>query len=199
MPNQESGFTLSELLIALAILGLIAAFTIPKVLQTTSDTAVRAIAKEAASSISMAYEGIQADSNGLANMGTNADQIIGKMNTVETLTTGTIGATTTSTCDAANPCYMLHNGAVIQIEALNDNFGDGAAGEIGVLVFYVAPDGQSGTSEYISIVLGFDGRVMSGGEVTGTVVAPFTNYNNNATTNSNGLTAVANPAWFSWD
>ena len=39
---KHSGFTLSELLIALAILGVIATFTIPKVLQSQADQATKA-------------------------------------------------------------------------------------------------------------------------------------------------------------
>lgn len=42
------GFTLAELLIALAILGVIAAFSIPKVLSAQQNQTYNAIAKEAA-------------------------------------------------------------------------------------------------------------------------------------------------------
>ena len=200
MRQAATGFTLSELLIALAILGLIAAFTIPKVLQSTSSTAINAIAKEAASSISQAYDGVRADQNGLGATSITADDIIAKINYVETITTGTIGdGTTNSTCAATEPCYKLHNGAVMQIETANDDFTDGTAGETGVHVFYLDPDGQAGTNGYVAFILGFDGRMMSGDEVTGSPVAPFTNYDTNATTGSNGLAAVANPTWFSWD
>ena len=54
----KSGFTLSELLIALAILGLIATFTIPKILQSTQNQSLRASLKEAIAAVSeIAYEG----------------------------------------------------------------------------------------------------------------------------------------------
>jgi prepilin-type N-terminal cleavage/methylation domain-containing protein len=48
MPKRRShlGFTLSELLIAIGVLGLIAAFTIPKVLVSTSQTVNSALLKE---------------------------------------------------------------------------------------------------------------------------------------------------------
>lgn len=50
------GFTLAELLIALGILGVIATFTIPKVLSAQQETQKKAIAKEVASMITGAYQ-----------------------------------------------------------------------------------------------------------------------------------------------
>ena len=52
MMKQHPGFTLVELLIALAILGTIATFTIPKVLQTQQDGKFKSIGKEAAGFVS---------------------------------------------------------------------------------------------------------------------------------------------------
>jgi prepilin-type N-terminal cleavage/methylation domain-containing protein len=40
------GFTLAELLIALALLGIIASFTIPKVLESSTNAKYKAMAKE---------------------------------------------------------------------------------------------------------------------------------------------------------
>ncbi|HEY9745532.1 MAG TPA: prepilin-type N-terminal cleavage/methylation domain-containing protein [Oculatellaceae cyanobacterium] len=51
-----TGFTLAELLIALSILGLIATFTIPKVLVAQQDMTYRANAKDVAAAISAAYD-----------------------------------------------------------------------------------------------------------------------------------------------
>ena len=54
---KPQGFTLAELLIALTILGVIAIFTIPKVLQSQQDTRYSAAAKEVATQGSQAALG----------------------------------------------------------------------------------------------------------------------------------------------
>ena len=57
---SKSGFTLSELLIALAILGLIATFTIPKVLNSTDTASKQAVFKETLGMLSeIQYEAVQ--------------------------------------------------------------------------------------------------------------------------------------------
>jgi prepilin-type N-terminal cleavage/methylation domain-containing protein len=59
MSKQHSlGFTLAELLIALAILGEIATFTIPKILSSQQNGTNKAKAKEAFSMVSSAYNSI---------------------------------------------------------------------------------------------------------------------------------------------
>ncbi len=54
--RYASGFTLAELLIALALLGVIATFTIPKVLQANTDAKYNAEAKETIQMIANAYQ-----------------------------------------------------------------------------------------------------------------------------------------------
>lgn len=53
------GFTLAELLISLAILGVIATFTIPKIIKAQQDAKFNAIAKEAATMVTGAYQQYQ--------------------------------------------------------------------------------------------------------------------------------------------
>lgn len=54
----QKGFTLAELLIALSILGVIATFTIPKVLQSQQNGKYNTMAKEAIATISQAYQNV---------------------------------------------------------------------------------------------------------------------------------------------
>lgn len=54
--NRNHAFTLSELLIALAILGLIATFTIPKVLQNVEANQKKAVFKECYASLSQVLQ-----------------------------------------------------------------------------------------------------------------------------------------------
>jgi prepilin-type N-terminal cleavage/methylation domain-containing protein len=51
-----NAFTLAEILIALGLLGVIAAFTIPKVLSTSNNQKYTAMAKEVAATIAEAYQ-----------------------------------------------------------------------------------------------------------------------------------------------
>jgi prepilin-type N-terminal cleavage/methylation domain-containing protein len=60
MPLKVSGFTLAELLIALAILGIIATFTIPKVLSSQNNAKRNALFREAIAALNVAtYAGVQ--------------------------------------------------------------------------------------------------------------------------------------------
>lgn len=114
------GFTLAELLIALALLGVIATFTIPKILNAQQSSASLAKAKEVAAMISGAYQ--QAQAAGNASSSTKPGDLTQYMNYVKLDTSGTlIGAYPswagtagggTNACDATRPCLILHNGGL---------------------------------------------------------------------------------------
>lgn len=55
--SKQQGFTLTELLIALVLLGVIASFAIPKVLKATADQKTAAVVKETAAMLEDAYYG----------------------------------------------------------------------------------------------------------------------------------------------
>ena len=70
--GHNLGFTLAELLIALVILGVIATFTIPKVLSSQQSNQWKSQAKEVASMISGAYSVYQSENSASAST-TTAD------------------------------------------------------------------------------------------------------------------------------
>ncbi len=59
MRTSKKGFTLAELLIALALLGVIAAFTIPKVIQASGNKEAVAKVREAVATMEQAWYGVK--------------------------------------------------------------------------------------------------------------------------------------------
>jgi prepilin-type N-terminal cleavage/methylation domain-containing protein len=188
------GFTLSELLIAIAILGLIATFTIPKVLQSVGNSTNKAIGKETASVISQAYDGLKADGNGSVPNTVTAGTLMAKINYVQALASGTMAGITCATPGAdTTSCYQLHNGGILVVDT-GDTFG---TDNTGGLVFSLDPDGATGTNTAVSFVLGHDGRIMTGGVADNGAAeaAPFNTYDL-----TGGLTPITtDPSWFSWN
>ena len=143
MNNRSlQGFTLSELLVSLAVLGLIAAFAIPKVLTAVGNSSARAIGSELIATISQSYEALRADRNGSLARGTKAPDLVGKMN-YRTL----VGGVAT-----------FPNGGTITFNTADD-FTDGTTGVIG---FNVDPDGTGGQFGSASAYIANDGRFWLG-------------------------------------
>jgi prepilin-type N-terminal cleavage/methylation domain-containing protein len=140
------GFTLAELLIALAILGVIATFTIPKVLQSQQNSQKVAIAKEAASILSGALQ--QASFQGTLNSGTRLIDLTPYMNYVSIDTSGTtldaISPIANITCDATHPCIRLHNGGTFGSYEANQSFGGTTA--LNYIEVYIDVNGRQDTS-----------------------------------------------------
>lgn len=83
-----NGFTLAELLIALAILGVIATFTIPKILGTQQDGRNNAIAKEIAGTMATALESLRL--SGELDQNTNIAHLTPYLNYAKIITSGTV-------------------------------------------------------------------------------------------------------------
>jgi prepilin-type N-terminal cleavage/methylation domain-containing protein len=121
--SWKQGFTLAELLIALAILAVISTFVLPKILVAQQGQQNKAIFKETVATLSAVINtGITAgnlvDSNGNSQFGT---YLFGKMNAVkqclgDSVSLGCWDSVTQGTAPGGNvnqPGMILHNGAVI--------------------------------------------------------------------------------------
>lgn len=172
---RAKGFTLAELLIALAILGVIATFTIPKILSATSSGQNTAVAKEAASMVSGAFSNYTL-TYGIAT-GTTGGAMTSYMNYVSADSSSTIGALT---CTATAVCLKLHNGGVLQYST-SMSFG-GTAATNGIY-FNIDPDG-AGTAGQATFIQFANGRLTT---YTGNGGAP--------TSAGTALTTAADPSY----
>jgi len=199
--NKPCGFTLAELLIALAILGVIATFTIPKVLLVQQNQQYKAIGKEFAGMIEGAYQQYQ-----LRNTVTAATQpsdLVPYMNYVNHDTTSIIdhAQTVTSTggvlaCNSSQgagnyTCYTLHNGAKFLIR----DYPFGGMSPSNAIYFFLDPDGKvtdgttNGPGKSVVFWLYLNGHITTWGGLDASV-------DNNGDIYS--PQPAYDPPWFSW-
>jgi prepilin-type N-terminal cleavage/methylation domain-containing protein len=190
------GFTLAELLVALAILGVIATFTIPKVLNGMQDSRSNAIAKEAAASISAAYQLYKLD-NTVTSSFTLAN-LIPYLNYVKqapvNLAIDDVESGTFSNCMAvaSYPCYQLHNGAMIKISTATTFNGTTS---LNAVPFFIDPDGRygnstTGPSKSVLFYLYYDGKIRTVGTIQPNTVNSVGTYSPKP---------QFDPSWFSWN
>lgn len=200
--GRAAAFTLAELLIALAILGVIATFTIPKVLQSQTDSKYNSIAKEAAGMISGAYDAYKLTTPAAGTTG--PQHLTPFMNYVRVDTASTIDApynSTTRDCSSggigSGMCLILHNGAALRLGGDTINFG--GTGTNNAIWFMLDPDGKvttgstTGPGKSLMIFLYYNGRVTTRDAVVpntitgGDMSSPFNPGSSN------------DPPWFSWN
>ncbi len=204
LPFGYKGFTLAELLSALAILGVIATFTIPKVLNATTNGQWNSIAKETASIFSASLEAYRLE-NGVTGSTTIAD-LTPYMNYVRTDTGGAFtidsryGGTGTGVCDGTNACLQLHNGAVIRYGVTRCFFG---TGDLNAILVTMDPDGKvtgdstdaNGPGKKIQYYVFANGRITSGQHIPPNTLEGLPACAGTATRNPGDWT---DPDWFSW-
>lgn len=115
--QRNSGFTLAELLIALAILGVIATFTIPKVLTSQNDSKRTAVMKEAVATLNnVLQQGLLEGGVTDSNLGT---YYLNHLNAIKICDTNAktqgcwSNVATTFAGQEATPGVVLANGAFI--------------------------------------------------------------------------------------
>lgn len=117
--QRYPGFTLAELLISLAILGVIATFTIPKILLANQQAQRLSVFKETLSSISaILNQGIKDGGIQTAAVNTNGTYIINHLNALKICSSNSISQgcwppPDFTTWVASSPGVILHNGASI--------------------------------------------------------------------------------------
>ncbi len=113
--HRNKGFTLTELLIGLAILGIVATFTIPKILATQQNSQKVALAKEAISSVAAAYQMLILKSG--VSINTKIADVQPYLNYVAIDTTSQlddrVGANGMYDCSSGTTCLRMHGGGTL--------------------------------------------------------------------------------------
>ncbi len=178
--NIKAGFTLSELLVGLGIIGLIAAFAIPKVLNASSAALANAKVHKAAQAVANGLEK-WTEQNGRSGETTPANimnmvqhnGLITDGRLVDWVPNGDMDFTCSpsSVSEYVGTCYQMPDGAVLYFigSATWDTFGGNADN---TLYFGVDPDGittdddtQSNTSAATAFFISSNGRLRERGRL----------------------------------
>ncbi len=169
------GFTLAEVLISLAILGVIAVFTIPKILISVQTQQYNVQAKEAAAMVSAAYQKYKL--SGMADANTKLENLTPYMNYVSMDTVGTIDYLYSYPLLSINctHCFVLHSGGKLNFY----NYQFTGTTSTNAIRFHYDPDGIVTDSTTVSpgrsiaFYLFYDGRLQTEGTVPAGTVTSF--------------------------
>ena len=185
----KSGFSLAEVLIALAILGVIAVFTIPKLLIGQQNAMFNAVTKEAASSFAASFQKMAAQ--GAITKATKPADILANINYVQKITTSVDGSpgSGSASCASGTVCYQLHSGAVIRTGSCSF----GGTSNLNQVNIVVDPDGvDTGKQDSVAFFLYYNGQITTFG------TAPVGS-TNSCTAPSDVPDPTKDPSWFSWN
>jgi prepilin-type N-terminal cleavage/methylation domain-containing protein len=183
----SNGFTLAELLIALAILGIIATFAIPKVLQSSQESKLNSIVKEDVSAFSGAFSAYKA-ANGLTTS-IKAVDLMPYFNYVAVDTSSSLDPNTvgySENCTAATPCLVMHNGSKLMLG--QHSFGTNGPINQRCIEIQIDPDGVvTGRNDSIWFEIFYNGRLTSEDQA-----------NNYYHSNGGPYSSSPVPSWFQW-
>ncbi len=189
-PKHTSGFTLAELLICLAILGEIATFTLPKVLQSQQDERKRSMSKEVAGILSDAL--LQYRIRVGITPGTSLDyDLFQYINYVKWDTASQIDYyplfSGPLSCSVAAPCIKLHNGGILKSGGASW-YDTNTTSAIG---FTFDPDGAyTASNDSVNFNVYIDGAVRSRQYLKSNTTYPGPTVR--------GPQAGGDPSWFTW-
>lgn len=191
---RRHGFTLAELLIALAIMGAIATFTIPKVLQGQQDGKHKSMAKEAMGVISDAYGVYRLTHTSSATTGPkDLTPYINYVSLSTTAIDADYNDVATFDCGTGiRACLVLHNGGVL---GYNPSHEFGGTATTNAVTFIFDPDAKhdanaTGPVKAFRFFLYHNGRMTSRqNTLTGTKDA----------VNTWNPVPNGDPPWFSWN
>lgn len=187
---QRNGFTLTELLVTLGILGVIATFTIPKLLNVQQQGNYNAMAKEVVVMLSNAYSNVKLE-NGISADNGKTD-MIPFFNYVKIDSTSVVDhsdGNNRNCSGGGSRCIKLHNGGVLHFSeggAYNTFAGLNTTNSLG---FAFDPDGVDSDVWAVQFYLYADGGITSSENIL-----PNTYHGTNGP-----IAAGADPDWFSWD
>jgi type II secretory pathway pseudopilin PulG len=191
--NRELAFSLSELLIALMILGEIATFTIPKIIYSQRNNRFNAVVKETASAIAAQYQTMKMQ--GLVSSSTSAYDILTQMNALSFSTSSgvlidSVQGNGSISCSAG--CAFFASGAGVRSGLYSFN-GTSSTNAIG---FTVDPDGRvtdgttNGPGKSVQFYMTYNGKLTTGDSAEASTYY----YNGSYVTATSG----GDPPYFSW-
>lgn len=185
--KKISGFTIAELLIGLAIIALIAIFTIPNVLNSMQGQEDKRITQDAIKRIQSAYQKYRLNAN--ATSATTFANITPYLNYARVETAKVVDdmqTTGTHTCGGSGyVCVELDTGASIFYHPfMTFNTAD----SVGCISLYIDPDNKetvvgstNGPGKSVPIFLFYDGKIRDRSRLTVNCVSSFNTYTNVST------------------
>ncbi len=197
-----AGFTLAELLICIAILGVIAIFTIPKIMTAQQNAKSNAVTKETVAMVSDAFQKYKMTNN--LTLLTTLGALTPYMNYVSAETSGVTsfdgnpGSSVSAPCGWPFGCIHLQNGTTFVYPLMNHFCTSLTANT--AMYFFVDPDGvysgsgtnADGPGKSVMFWLYPNGKIRDSANTD-----PNTEWSGCGVTVS--ITVTNTPSWFSWN